>query len=77
MKTHITRVYKNGDKVSYSVLSCVVDDHLKDSIKQRFGCAHFKDGKCVSKGYLTEEECAKIESEVMNKGKPTLKMGLA
>ena len=32
------------------------DSHLDYSIKARFGCAHFRDGICVSRGYYAIEK---------------------
>ena len=40
------------------------DSHLDYSIKARFGCAHFRDGICVSRGYLTKQRCDAIEKEL-------------
>lgn len=63
----IVRVYNNGDRREFSFTEGEADVHLTYSIKARFGCAHFRDGKCVSYGYLGKERCESIEKKLAEK----------
>lgn len=61
----VTRVYNNGDMVKVQFHSIAeMDAHLDYSVKARFGCAHFRDGKCVSLGYLGLARCVQIEASL-------------
>ena len=60
----IVRVYNNGDRKRFKMSESEADRHLEYSIKARFGCAHFRDGRCVSFGYLGKERCKVIEQEL-------------
>lgn len=64
----VTRVYNNGDRVTTHFASTEeMENHLAFSITARFGCAHFRDGKCVSFGYLGQQRCEAIEKELKNR----------
>ncbi len=60
----IVRVYNDGTRREFAMNEQEAEDHLRYSIAHRFGCAHFRDGVCVSRGYLTEDRCRAIEAEL-------------
>lgn len=61
---NIVRVYNDGTRRKFSMSEREAEDELRYSIPHRFGCAHFRDGVCVSRGYLTAERCLAIEAEL-------------
>lgn len=64
-KNFVVRVYNDGSRiVSHFHTESLMDSHLEYSVVARFGCAHFRNGKCVSVGYLGKERCQKIEEEL-------------
>lgn len=63
----VIRVYANGDRARLEFYSEQdMDEHLEYSVSARFGCAHFRDGKCVSVGYLGKDRCEEIEAELLS-----------
>lgn len=60
----VIRVYNSGERRRFQLTESEADEHLAYSVKARFGCAHFRDGKCVSVGYLGKARCKKIEQEL-------------
>lgn len=62
----VTLVYNNGDRaiLEFNTIQAM-DLHLGYSVSARWGCAHFRDGKCVSVGYLGEDRCKEIEAELL------------
>ncbi len=63
----VTRVYNNGDRAILEFTTIhAMDLHLGYSVSARFGCAHFRDGNCVSVGYLGEDRCKEIEAELLS-----------
>lgn len=66
----VTRVYSNGDRtlLDFNTVQAM-DLHLGYSVSARFGCAHFRDGKCVSVGYIGEDRCKEIEAELLSGAK--------
>lgn len=60
----IVRVYNNGERTRREMGKVEADEHLRYSVPARFGCAHFRDGRCVSVGYLGEKRCKVIEQEL-------------
>jgi len=64
----VIRVYNNNSRVPAHFRTVEeMDAHLEYSVRARFRCAHFRDGKCVSVGYLGENRCKIIEDELLNK----------
>lgn len=62
----VVRVYNNGDRREFKFSTVEeMDEHLAYSVAARPGCAHFRDGKCVSYGYLGEQLCKDIEAELL------------
>lgn len=62
----VVRVYNNGSRQTHRFQT--VDEmkaHLEYSMTARLGCAHFRDGKCVSFGYLGPDRCQTIEQELL------------
>lgn len=61
-------VYLNCQDRSWWKTNGVPARHLEEHIEYnkvfRFGRALFVDGKCVNRGYLSEEDVARIESEL-------------
>ena len=63
----VTRVYNNGDRAILEFTTIhAMDLHLGYSVSARFGCAHFRDGNCVSVGYLGEDRCKEIGAELLS-----------
>lgn len=60
-------VYNNGDKVFNGVYEEDLPFHIQYNKDFRFGRALFVEGKCVHKGYLTQERCDAIEVEIKDK----------
>lgn len=60
-------VYANGVKVFNGVYEEDLDHHIEYNKTFRFGRALFVRGKCVYRGYLSQEECDKIEIEIKDK----------
>ena len=64
----VIRIYNNGSRVVLDFRSeGEMDAHLEYSIHARFGCAHFRNGVCVSRGYLDQELCNAIQSSLTQK----------
>lgn len=60
----VVRIYNNGSRIQIDFRTeDDMDAHLEHSVHARFGCAHFRDGVCVSRGYLSKERCEEIEAE--------------
>lgn len=57
-------VYANGDYKSNGVESKNLAGHIQYNIKLRPGRALFVDGLCIHKGYLSTEECERLEQEL-------------
>ena len=64
MTVRIDRVYNNGTRKTFRMSEVDARAELQYSVPHRFGCAHFRDGVCVSRGYLTEDRCRQIEEEL-------------
>lgn len=65
MKIHTTvGAYKNGGYKVNGVPDLFLEDHIEYNKTWRFGRALFVDGKCVYRGYLTKEECDKVEEDI-------------
>jgi len=63
----VVRVYNNGSRHTHHFRTVEdMEAHLEYSVVARFGCAHFRDGKCVSFGYLGSERCQAIEEELLD-----------
>ena len=66
MNHTVVRVYNNDNRIPLKFRTVEeMDAHLEYSVQARFGCAQFRDGKCVSVGYLGEERCKAIEAELL------------
>ncbi len=65
MVNRVVRVYNDGSRVVLDFHSeQEMDNHLHSSIHSRFGCAHFRNGKCISVGYLGIDRCCEIEKQL-------------
>ena len=60
---HTMGVYSDGSRKHNGVDSEHLQVHIDYNKTMRFGRALFVDGKCVYKGYLSQEECDAIERE--------------
>lgn len=60
-------VYRNGGRKHNGVLDEHLQDHIDYNVTFRFGRALFVDGKCVHRGYLSQEQCDEIEAELRSK----------
>ena len=65
MKTTIG-LYANGDYVVNVVNDCDLESHIKYNIENRPGRALFVEGKCVNKGYHTDEEIKLFVKRIKN-----------
>lgn len=61
---HCVGVYSSGDKIHNGVLSDDLNHHIEYCKTFRPGRAIFVDGKCIYRGYLTEQECVVVEKEL-------------
>ena len=73
---HVTiGVYKNGQYKVNIVREEHLENHIEYNKTMRFGRALFVDGKCVYKGYLTDEEVSiwteKIATMKFDTSKPS------
>lgn len=59
--------YANGDMKWNGVPTENLADHIAYNLSRRPGRAFFVDGKCLNRGYLTEERCQEIEKELVGK----------
>ena len=65
MKLHHTMgVYANGDRKHNAVKPEHLADHIQYNLEWRPGRAFFVDGVCKNLGYLTQETCDAIETEL-------------
>jgi hypothetical protein len=65
MKIHHTRgVYSDGSFKDNGVADTSLKEHVEYNLKMRPGRALFVDGKCVNQGYLTREQCDRIERQL-------------
>lgn len=59
------RRYPNGDRSPTLILAIIdeVDEWRRFNSVMRFGCAQFVDGRCVFRGYLSEEQVRELEAK--------------
>lgn len=73
MKIHTTiGVYLNGDIRLNGVKSENLESHINYNKKNRWGRGLFVDGKCVNKGYLSDEQVQFYEKLFKSDSKYTI-----
>jgi hypothetical protein len=65
IKHHTVGVYNNDEYKENCVPSGELEQHVQYNIDMRPGRALFVDGKCVHRGYLSEERCKAWEEKLV------------
>ena len=73
VKHHSVGVYKCGDFVSHCVPDFELEEHIAYNTAMRFGRGLFIDGKCVNKGYLSDEEVVAWEAKIKDWSMPEIR----
>lgn len=61
---HTMGVYSDGSRKHNGVREENIEHHIQYNISMRPGRGFFVDGVCKHKGYLSDEEVAKVEAEM-------------
>ncbi len=61
---HTAGYYANGSSKTNGVKSENLAGHIQYNLRYRPGRAFFVDGVCLHHGYLDQERCEEIESEL-------------
>lgn len=62
---HTAGYYCDGSYKTNGVKSEHLQDHIDYNLSMRPGRAFFVDGKCLNKGYLSDERCKEIEKSLI------------
>ena len=70
---HGVGVYKNGDFVQNCIPDFELEQHVQYNTTMRFGRGLFIGGKCVHKGYLSDEEATHWEEKIADWPMPNVR----
>lgn len=62
---HTRGVYANGEFKDNGVAPEDLEIHIEYNLTMRPGRAFFVDGVCRNRGYLSEEQCRRVEAELV------------